>query len=343
MEKEIRIILLGCLCSRTVVEEQQLDNLLTEKIDWIWIVGQLLRHRLDVYFYVNTIEKKQLFVHRHINKTLKVLSDSYKDINSVNLNSIVKLFDELSNQDICFAGLKGVVYNTTIYSLRMRRSNDIDVLVAEKDLKKFDIVMRQLGFIQSLTQGETEATKKEKLIQLMNYHDLVPYYKIDGKNRIKVDVNFQFDSKENEITEEVLNFGVCSYEKHGFAVQGLRWETHLMHLCVHFYREATNSLWTDNLADVDMYKIIDLENSFRNYSHEQLLGWIEHIHRFSVERQCYYALYYLNCFFPNDNYSELMSLLGVGDTSFITEIYENKTHSMMSRSESFVERAFAGI
>ena len=73
----------------------------------------------------------------------------------------------------------------------------------------------------------------------MNYHDLVPYYKIDGKNRIKVDVNFQFDSKENEITEEVLNFGVCSYEKHGFAVQGLRWETHLMHLCVHFYREAT--------------------------------------------------------------------------------------------------------
>ena len=39
MEKEIRIILLGCLCSRTVVEEQQLDNLLTEKIDWIWIVG----------------------------------------------------------------------------------------------------------------------------------------------------------------------------------------------------------------------------------------------------------------------------------------------------------------
>ena len=50
-----------------------------------------------------------------------------------------------------------------------------------------------------------------------------------------------------------------------------------------------------------------------------------------------------NCFFPNDNYSELMSLLGVGDTSFITEIYENKTHSMMSRSESFVERAFAGI
>lgn len=52
MEKEIRIILLGCLCSRTVVEEQQLDNLLTEKIDWIWIVGQLLRHRLDGYFYV---------------------------------------------------------------------------------------------------------------------------------------------------------------------------------------------------------------------------------------------------------------------------------------------------
>ena len=42
MEKEIRIILLGCLCSRTVVEEQQLDNLLTEKIDWIWIVGCLL-------------------------------------------------------------------------------------------------------------------------------------------------------------------------------------------------------------------------------------------------------------------------------------------------------------
>lgn len=38
-----------------------------------------------------------------------------------------------------------------------------------------------------------------------------------------------------------------------------------------------------------------------------------------------------------------MSLLGVGDTSFVTEIYETKIHSMMSRSESFVERAFGEI
>ena len=74
-------------------------------------------------------------------------------------------------------------------------------------------------------------------------------------NKIKVDVNFHFDSKEHDITEEVLKYGIVEYKGNGFGVEGLDWKTHLLHLCVHYYREATGDIWKRNKRNLDLYKL----------------------------------------------------------------------------------------
>jgi hypothetical protein len=82
----------------------------------------------------------------------------------------------------------------------------------------------------------------------MNYHDLVPFVKLFDNDYLtshEFDINFHFDSKENDITKNVLEYGTTYYENNYCRVKGLLWETNLAHLTVHFYREASNSLWTE--------------------------------------------------------------------------------------------------
>lgn len=51
-EKEIKVILLGCLAKRTDEEQSDFENLiLNEELDWGFIGGVLVHHRLSGYFY----------------------------------------------------------------------------------------------------------------------------------------------------------------------------------------------------------------------------------------------------------------------------------------------------
>lgn len=341
MKNEVELILLGCLCKRSEEEKEKLEALLKEQIDWIWVVGQLMRHRLVGYFH-NNIGRDYRATSSHIKKDFILLSKDYEIINRTNLSVVSEIFEELGKRGVQVAGLKGLVYNMSIYPLGVRRSNDIDLLVKEKDLKIFDVVMREFGFIQTL-DGSTEATKKQKLVQIMNYHDLVPYIKkIDNEivESIKVDVNFQFDTKDNEVTEEIMKYGFQNYSKEGFCIQGLRWETHLAHLCVHFYREASNSLWVDTGRDLDMYKIIDIENTIRQFSEEQMVFWVDVVKKFGLEKPCFFTLYYLNEFYTNEIYERVMDLIGIDDRNYINQVKKDVTQSYTERKIAFVYDVF---
>lgn len=343
MKKEIDTILLGVLTNRTKDEEERFQELITHKLDWAWLTGQLIRHRINGNFYCSMNDEQRGYIVGKVKQSFALLSDCYKACNVRNLTFVQELFAVLNENEIQAAGLKGVIYNTSIYELGARKSNDIDVLIAEEDLTAFDSIMREFGFIQSLDGGHTEASKKDKLIQIMNYHDLVPYFKrinLPYMESLKVDVNFQFDSKEHEITKEVLDEGIQTYEGNGFKVQGLKWNTHLAHLCTHFYREATNSLWTSKARDIDLYKLVDIENSFRQYTYEEMMEWVKTIKKYNLEKQCYYTLYYLNRFYPNKLYEKIMSLIELEDVTFLNEIVISGQNKVVERKNDFFSQTF---
>ena len=172
---EKQILLKSVLIKKTENEMVYFDKIFTFKLDWAWITGELIRHRFNGNFFQNLSEPQRKQLYGKIYSTFKLLCNTYELCNKVMLSFAEQLFEETNKANIKLAGLKGLVYNTSIYNLKVRKSNDIDVLVAEEDLPKFDKIMRSLGFIQSFDGGKTEASRKEKLIQLMNYHDLVPY------------------------------------------------------------------------------------------------------------------------------------------------------------------------
>ena len=343
MTKETEVLLKGVIVKRTKEEEEFFNNNLRTKLDWAWITGELVRHRLNGNFFAYLSDENKKYIYGKIRSTFNLLCNTYELCNKELLAFSEKLFEETNKANIKIAGLKGMVFNTSIYSLKVRKSNDLDVLVAEKDLAVFDDVMRKLGFIQSLDNGKTEATRKEKLIQLMNYHDLVPYVKridLPYQETIEVDVNFHFDSKEHEITEEILEEGLNWYEGNGYRIQGLKWTTHLAFLCTHFYREASNSIWTEEARDVDLYKLVDIENTFRTFTAEQMFEWLDTIRKFDLQRQCYFTLFYLNKFYPNKLYEDLMKEIKPENDDFVNQIFSNDKKEVIERKINFFEQTF---
>ena len=342
MRSEIELILLGCLSHRTREEEARFDELLKAKQDWAFITGELIRHRVNGNFFTSMNKEQKGYIVHKVRQTLNMLCNVYEAANKVNLELSQTIIEKTNEAGIVIAGLKGMVFNTNLYPLGARRSNDIDVLVCEDDLSIFDKVMRELGFIQSLDGGRTEATKKEKLIQRMNYHDLVPYVKrieLPYLNCLKVDVNFHFESKDHDITRAILDEGVQVYKSNGFMIQGLKWTTHLMHLCVHFYREASDSIWTSKGRDVDLYKLVDLQNSLRLFKDEQLLIWCDAINKFELNKQCYFAIYYLNQFYPENIYKKIMEKIKPNDLNFLTVVTVSGG-VVQHRKRSFFDQTF---
>ena len=51
MKKEIEIILLGVLQKKTENEQKKFDDLFFNNLDWAWITGELIRHRLNGIFF----------------------------------------------------------------------------------------------------------------------------------------------------------------------------------------------------------------------------------------------------------------------------------------------------
>lgn len=342
MRSEIELILLGCLANRTQEEEERFDELLKARQDWAFITGELIRHRVNGNFYVGLNKEQRGYIVHKVKQCFNLLCNVYEAANKVNLEFSQTMIAKMNEAGIVTAGLKGMVFNTTLYPLGARRSNDIDILVAEDDLRVFDNVMRELGFIQSMDGGRTEASKKEKLIQRMNYHDLVPYFKrieLPYQDALKVDVNFHFDTKDHDITRAILDEGVQQYTGNGFSIQGLKWTTHLAHLCVHFYREASDSVWTSMARDADLYKLVDVQNSLRMFSDEQLLEWCDTVNKFELNKQCYFTIHYLNLFYPAPIYEKIMEKIKPDDLDFLTAVTVSGG-DVQRRERDFFEQTF---
>jgi len=218
MKNEYKLILLSVLKKRTAYEEEQLNNLFCDVLDWELIGGQLFNHRLGGYFLGGLSNRLKKKIPNEMRKALELLCLAQKLQTQELINLTNSVLIEMEECGIRYAGLKGVVYNACLYNPGDRRSNDADILVAENDLDKLDIVLRRNGYIQtSMIDGEyKEASRKEKLIQRMNYHDLTPYVKLIENNIITMhdfDINIHFDSKDNDITEEVLDYGYRTHQE----------------------------------------------------------------------------------------------------------------------------------
>lgn len=267
ISKEHKFILNAALIEKNEEEINNINKALDEPLNWIEIAGIAMNHRLGGYLYNGLIKEQQAKIPMELKKNIEMLvygqavneEKMYKYINELN--------DILENRNIRYAGLKGIIYGASLYTKGTRRSNDMDLLVYEEDLDKIDEILRSVGYIQAnIKKGRlVEATKKEKLIQRMNYHDLVPYMKQTDDGIIGIDINFLFDGKDNLVDSKVFDIGTRIYSGKQYLFRGLEVDTNLAFLICHFYREATGSLWVDNKRNLILYKIVDIVNYIRHF------------------------------------------------------------------------------
>jgi hypothetical protein len=345
MLKERELLLLAVVCNRSEEEEKRLEQVLQEPIDWVWIGGQLLHHRLGGYFYKG-LGKHQDKLFKELAVALELLVKAQAQQFKQTIELTQPIFDSFEKIGIRYAALKGHVFNASLYSLGERRSNDSDIMVLEEDLDKVDAVLRESGYIQTNMANNqfVEATRKEKLIQRMNYHDLVPYVKQTGSEWLmyhEFDINFHFDSKSNDISNQVYEMGLHTYERDGYKVRGLRWETHLAHLCVHFYREGSSTIWSAGRRDVVLYKLIDIINTIRQYrNHPDFQQWVSTIRELQLEKAAYYTLYHVMQFYPNLLSKEFVDQLKPDNIEYLYEIAVSGSTQIEKRNVSFVDTAF---
>lgn len=346
MRNEYQLMLLSVLKNRNSDEENLLRILFSETLDWELIGGQLISHRLGGYFLAGIDKELKKKIPKEIIKALELLVLAQKKQNLEMIKVISPILNDLDSNGVRYAALKGLVLNAGIYKIADRRSNDADLLVHEEDLDKLDYILRQYGYIQTfMIDGiYKEATRKEKLIQRMNYHDLVPYIKLLDNEffmESEIDINFHFDSKENDITDKVLKYGTIYYEDEYHKVRGLPWDTNLAHLCIHFYREATNSIWTEGKVDVTLYKIVDIINVLRTCKdRKRLEGWCNLMKELNLQKAGYYTMHMLQQFFNDDVVKLLMNRLEPEDTSFLSEVKIEGENKIVKRTELFIDSAF---
>ncbi|MCI9541769.1 MAG: nucleotidyltransferase family protein [Lachnospiraceae bacterium] len=343
MNKEQRLILDVVLKNKSVEKIEEIDGLLEEKLDWCVISGQLMNHRLLGYFYEGLTSNQRDKMPKELRRTTRLLMSKQEEVMKKNYEMYDKLSEKFEKENIRYCALKGLMFCADFYELRERRSNDLDIMLLEEDLGKADKIFREFGFIQSfMKDGEMkEATRKEKICQRLKFHDLVPYVKYEGDSVMKIDINFRFDSENNDIDKEVFDRGVSYYGKNEIEVKGLPFDTNLIFLCIHFYREGRNTIWTKGKRDLLLYKLVDVINMIRVHYDEFIVDkWLTLVKKLHVEEKCYYTFYILDKFYKDEKIEQVLETLTPEDNSYINEVYVEGEDRYIEREKPFVETAF---
>lgn len=338
MKKEYDLVMLGSLIKRTDEEDSILNKAIEEGVNWIEVGGILLNHRLSGYFYNNVSNQNLQTIPEEMRKNLKVLIKG-QEIEQIRLSKYIKEIDAaLKDTSIKYAGLKGIIFGAGLYKAGVRRSNDIDLLVYEEDLDKLDCIFRKIGYIQSLLpDGKLiEASRKEKVIQRMNYHDLVPYVKMESDGMVVVDINFLFDSKDNLVDGKVFNRGLHIYNGENYSFKGLDIESNLAFLIVHFYREAVNDIWIKDKRNLVLYKIVDIINYIRFYYDKiDIYGFCDLLDELNIIEKAIYTFFIIREYYNDAFIKNCLEIIAEKHEDIYKKLEQKQSNYITYHQESF--------
>lgn len=344
MKREYRYIL--DVVNKQINKEELIEKYKDVSFDWQIVCGQLTNNRLIGYYFSNLPEELKNNIPKEIYHIFDLVCKAQYELTQKTIEVAAPVLDKMKENKIRYAGLKGISFLTGMYDFCERRSNDTDILVLEEELDQIDAILRELGYIQTyMHDGKfEEATRREKLIQRMNYHDTVPYGKQVDSIYLPYhffDLNFQFDSKENNITKNIIDYGLDEKRGKGFSVNCLKWETNLAFLCIHYYREASNSIWIDSKRDLTLYKLVDIVNFIHTGEEKDYEMFYNIIDKFNLQKAAYFTLNACRDFYEDDYViKEMHKRLEIDDKSFINNYVDDNTKEVRKRNIGIVEATF---
>lgn len=326
------------LCKFVRPDKAKIEGLMGQAIHWPYVLGQLLFHRMGGVAYY-TLRQCGLLgrVNREVRNSLKTAYDS----GVTKSESLKAAMDELTGilQDVEYALLKGA-YLVSQYPAGLRTSNDLDILINQKDISKLEGLLKAAGFAQGNIRNGAfiPASRAEILSSRMNRGETVPFIKrmdLPGMEFLELDINFSLDFKARQETDAVaalLKNTKPLIETGNGNLLTLSPADFLIHLCCHLYKEAVVYAWVEMERDLSLYKFADIYLLLNAWTDPALYAELTaRVQRYGLKRECYYALLRTKELFVIESpaLDKLLIDICPASTVYLTEIIrpdQNKTY-----------------
>lgn len=321
------------LCKSEYAQKEKLMKQMDGNLDYPYILGQLLYHRVGSIAY-HTLKQNELLhkVNREFRNSLKTIYEynSQKTESYVEILNVLKPMCEKFNFPYAF--LKGA-YLVELYQKGLRTSNDIDILIESENITELTKILKTNGFKQGNIRNEIfiPASRKEIISSRMNRGETVPFVKevnYPNMRYLEIDINFSLGFKpgvDESIVSEFLN---CTKPLILDTVSTLNRIDFLIHLCAHLYKEATVMKWVEMGRDISLYKYCDIYLFLHKFINKKFrTELIQRIGDVRLNKECYYALYYVKELFDFDNKDLDLVLKEIQptDVSFMSQVLEPQT------------------
>lgn len=276
--------------------EKYLSN---EDLDLPYVLGQLQFNRVGGIAYA-VLNRHGLLkkLHREVRNALRTTYENNRIKTECFRETEVYLAKILHGVCFKYALLKGA-YLVQLYPQGFRTSNDIDILIQEKDLASIEKLLKEAGFKQGNVRNDVfePASRAEIISSRINRGETVPWIKEvnwSGQKFIEIDLNFSLDYKPNNSTDLVDDFLERScpdiHTSNGdlFTLSTVNF---FIQLCTHLYKEASTMAWVKMKRDLSLYKFVDIYLFINRFFNE---GFIEKLgitaEQIGVTKECLYTV-----------------------------------------------------
>ncbi len=286
------------LCKWKNANTDVLNGLMNEKLDYPYILGQLLFNRVGAMAYIALLNNQLLHrVNREFRNTLKAIYEYNLNKTNSFIEAIGSLKPLFAQFKFPYAFLKGA-YLVELYDRGLRTSNDIDILIAPQSITDLSNILKESGFEQGSVRNEVfvPADRKEIISSRMNRGEIVPFVKelnLPGMKFLEIDVNFSLGFRpgiDEEVVNDLLNRTQPLIQK---TILTLDREDFLIHLCAHLFKEATVMSWVEMSRDISLYKYCDIGLFVHEFMDAKFtVSLIQRINDMGLNKECYFALNY---------------------------------------------------
>lgn len=225
--------------------------------------------------------------------------DIYTTGRKVFYNDIGGLFDLL--RDLNYAVVKGEALSKQIYgSPRLRRSNDIDLLIDRKYIGYVERYLLDNGYKQ-IIDNDNSTTRMHRILCMAYSHQIPSYHKDKLGFHLNVDINYDIFWGEYEGSRvsmgEFLN-DTEDVEIYGAIVKALPLEKAFVHLVLHHYKEMNSLFHLCHYNCIRTYMFKDIYDMLINNKDRLNLATLKDLARqYHISGIMYYMLFYTNIVF----------------------------------------------
>ena len=324
---------------------QEKPSIPGKDLDWYWILGFLELNKIGGYFFHKTKDyeiKLPQSAERKLSQVLKIQSERNRFMRKY----IQDIGDELRYEKLRFAFLKGSVLSNTnfrfseksfscmalpeetkqtyrrqagepFYGEGERVSNDIDLLVEQKDISAISEVLKNMGFVQGYYDFRESKIvplpRAEILSRRMNRGETAPFV-LETDDPcvpfVEVDINFSLDYLPNsheEMLHAVLKDSLCYAGNIQGGIRSLRADDFFLHLIMHQYKESVLYSMVQRSKDTELYKLLDIY-LFIKRGYIELSDLHNKVKKYGLERPVYSVMSSISELFSDFHFSDYASM-----------------------------------